>query len=163
MSKQKATPEDVREQIRAVRSQIEDDVTPMTAAQRRGLRDRTKHSHETIAAATAAIGMSEKVSGAIGLSKEQVDDLIMLVERWKATEGHLRELLNGVSSANLARRRQLALIADHVFAVTKQLVRWPENGHLIPIYEEMQELRKKERKTKRRKVKEAPAPEDPKV
>jgi hypothetical protein len=35
--------------------------------------------------------------------------------------------------------------------VTKHLVRLPENEQLIPIYEEMQRLRKLERQKKRRK------------
>lgn len=151
MSKQKPTPEEVVQQLRAVRSQIEDEVTPMTPAQRRDLRDRTKHSRETISAATSAIGMSDKISGAIGLSKKEVQDLIMLSQRWTAVEDDLRALLNGISSANLKRRYQLAMIADHAFAVTKQLVRWPENGHLYSIYEEMKRLRKLERQQKRRK------------
>jgi|GEM_PF-4939901 len=43
------------------------------------------------------------------------------------------------------------MIADHVFAVTKHLVRSPENEQLISIYEEMQRLRKLERQKKRRK------------
>jgi hypothetical protein len=154
MSKPKPTPEEVVQQLRDVRSQIEDEVTPMTPAQRRDLRDRTKHSPETISAATAAIGMSEKLTGALGMSSADVQALIMLTTRWGQVESDLRALLNGVSSANLKRRHQLTLIADHVFAVTKQLVRSPENAHLISIYEEMQALRKAERKKKRKKKEE---------
>ena len=100
MSKQKSTPEDVIQQLRAVRSTIEDDVAPMTAQQRRDLRDRIRHSPETISAAMSAVGMSPKVSGAIGMSSDDVKELMMLTTRWAAVEGHLRELFNGVSSAN---------------------------------------------------------------
>jgi len=147
----KPTPEDVVQQLRDVRSQIEDEVTPMTPKQRRDLRDRTRHSLETIVAAMSAIGMSNKVSGAIGMSSDQVKDLVALTSRWAVVEGDLRALFNGVSSANLKRRYQLTLIADQAFAVTKQLVRSPENEHLIPIYEEMHRLRKLERQKKTRK------------
>ena len=157
MSKPKPTPEEVAEQLRAVRSQIEDDITHMTPQQRRNLRDRTKHSPETISAAASAIDMSEKITGALGKTKADVHDLIMLTTRWEAVESDLRGLLNGVSSANLKRRHQLALIADHVFAVTKQLVRSPENANLYAIYEEMQRLRKLERQKKKRK----PADDEP--
>ena len=151
MSKQKSTPEEVSQQLRAVRSTIEDDVAPMTAQQRRDLRDRTRHSPETIAAAMSAIGMSDNVAGAIGMKFDDVKDLMVLTTRWAAVEGDLRELFNGVSSANLKRRHKLEMIADHVFAVTKHLVRSPENEQLISIYEEMQRLRKLERQKKRRK------------
>jgi hypothetical protein len=159
MSKQKTTPEEVIEQLRAVRSTIEDDVAPMTSQQRRDLRDRIRHSRETISAARSAVGMSDRVAGAIGMSSDDVKDLIVLATRWAAVEANLRELFNGVSSANLKRRHKLESIADHVFAVTKHLVRSPENQNLITIYEEMQRLRKLERQKKTRKRAEE-TPED---
>ena len=157
MSKQRPTPEQVVEQLRAVRSQIEDDLSPMTPDQRRDLRDRTKHTRETIVAAISAIGMSERVAGTIGRSAGDVRALIGLTDRWTQVEGDLRGLLNGVSSANLMRRYQLALIADHAFAVTKQLIKWPENADLIPIFEEMKRLRNLERRTKKQKSEDAAA------
>lgn len=152
MPKQKSTPEEVKEQLRAIRSTIEDDVEPMTAQQRRDLRDRTKHSRETLAAAMSAVGMSNRVAGAIGMTLDDVKDLMMLTVRWGAVEGDLRALFNGVSSANLRRRHKLEMIADHVFAVTKHLVRSPENEQLVPIFEEMQRLRKLERQKKRKRA-----------
>ncbi|HEY2323385.1 MAG TPA: hypothetical protein VGJ82_11050 [Thermoanaerobaculia bacterium] len=151
MAKQKPTPEQVVEQLRAVRSQIEDDITYMTPQQRRDLRDRTKHSAETIAAASNAIGMSGKVQGAIGMSSGEVKDLVALTDRWVAVEGDLRAMLNGVTSANIKRRHQLALIADQVFAVTKQLLRSPGNEDLRTIFEDMKRLRNLERQKKTRK------------
>lgn len=158
MAKQKPAPEQVVEQLRNVRSQIEEDVTPMTPDQRRDLRDRTKHTRPTILAAVSAMGMSDKVSGTVSRAPADVIGLIDLTDRWTAVEAELRALLNGVSSANLKRRYELGLIADHVFAVTKQLVRWPEHAHLSTIYEEMKRLRNLERaKKKTRKGEEAPA------
>jgi len=156
MPKQKATPEELKEQLRAARSTIEDDVEPMTAQQRRDLRDRIRHSEETIAAAMSAVGMSDKVSAAVGMTTNDVKDLRMLAIRWEAVEGDLRALLNGVSSANLRRRHKLEMMADHVFAVTKHLVRSPENDGLISIFEEMQRLRKIERQKKRKRATEPP-------
>jgi hypothetical protein len=155
----KKTPQEVVEQLSALRSQIEDDVTSMTPRQRRDLRDRTKHSPETISAASAAIGMSNNVSAALGKTTDDVRELMMLAIRWEKVEQDLQALYNGVSSANLKRRHQLNLIADHVFAVTKQLVRSGENEHLVTIYEEMERLRKVERQKKTRKPKVAPPEE----
>jgi Na+/phosphate symporter len=152
MSKQKSTPEDVIQQLRAVRSTIEeDDIAPMTAQQRRDVRDRIRHSRETISAAMSAVGMSDKVAGAIGMSSDEVKELIMLTTRWGAVESDLRELFNGVSSANLKRRHKLEMIADHIFAVTKHLVRARDNENLTTIYEQMQRLRKLERQKKTRR------------
>ncbi|HEX3110188.1 MAG TPA: hypothetical protein VHU41_13930 [Thermoanaerobaculia bacterium] len=158
MAKPKKTPEEVAEQLSALRSQIEDDVAAMTPQQRRDLRDRTKHSPETIAAASAAIGMSNNVSAALGMTSEDMRELMMLAIRWEKVEQDLQALYNGVSSANLRRRHRLNLIADHVFAVTKQLVR-SGSEQLVSIYEEMERLRKVERQKKTRKPKEAPPEE----
>lgn len=151
MAKQKKTPEEVVEQLSALLSQIQDDVAPMTPRQRRDLRDRTKHSPETISAASSAIGMSKNVSAALGMTSDDVRELMMLAIRWEKVEQDLQALYNGVSSANLKRRHQLNLIADHAFAVTKQLVRSREHEELVSIYEEMQRLRKLERQKKTRK------------
>jgi hypothetical protein len=156
MPKQKATPEELKEQLRAVRSTIEDDLEPMTAQQRRDLRDRIKHSRETISAAMSAVGMSNKVAGAIGMTRDDVKDLMMLTIRWAAVESALQAFFKDVSSTNLRRRHKLEMIADHVFAVTKHLVRSPENDQLISIFEEMQRLRKLERQKKRERPTDPP-------
>ena len=158
-TKKKPVPEDVIQRLRAVRNELTDEDQPMKAAQRRDLRDRTKRTPPSIQAAMSAIGMSEKVSVTIGVSSADVADLMEMDRRWMAVEEDLRSFLNGVSSANLMRRHQLGQIADHVFAITKQLVRWPENEVLINIYEEMKRLRTLERQKKRtRKPKGEPEP-----
>ncbi len=160
MDAKKPTPEEVVQQLRDVRDQILDEVTPMTPGQRRDLRDRTKRTRPTVLAAVSAIGMSEKVATVIGKSPADVNDLIKASDRWSAVEGDLMTLLNGISSANLMRKYQLGLIADQVFAVTKQLIRSPENAHLRTIFDEMKRLRNLERAKKRtRKSEDAPAPE----
>src|SRR5205085_1993508 len=86
MPKQKSTPEEVKEQLRAVRSTLEDDVEAMTAQKRRDLRDRIRHSPETLAAAMSAVGTSNKVAAAVGMTMDDVKDLIMLATRWAAVE-----------------------------------------------------------------------------
>jgi hypothetical protein len=150
MSKPKPTPDDVLQQVRSLRAEIGEHVTPMTPDQRRDLRDRTKRTPESIETAVHALDMSEKISVAIGRSVADVRDLMEATGRWGAVEGDLQSLLNGISSANLARRFQLGLIADQVFAVTKQLIRSPENAYLRPIYDEMNRLRKVERSKKKK-------------
>jgi len=99
-----------------------------------------------VVASISAIGASNKVATALGRSAPEVVGIIDAKGRWSAVEDELRGFLNGVSSANLARRHQLDLIATQAFAITKQLARSPENAELVPHLREMQRLRKLERR-----------------
>ena len=144
-TKQKVEPETVVERLRAIFSEIEEDILILKFDQRRDLRNRTKTSKESILASISAIGMSDKVAGAVGRSASDVHGILDASSRWSAVEGDLRVLLNAVSSANLMRRYQLALIATQTYAITKQLIRDPQNSHLVPQFTEMTRLRKLER------------------
>ena len=144
------TPEQVLAQVTALREELAEEIRAMSAQQRRDLRNRTKSSPELISASIAAIGMSDIVAAAVGKNSQQVQDVINADKRWALLEGELRTFLNEVSSARLARHHQLDLIATQTFAVTKQLVRSPDNRDLIPIFEEMQAIRKQDRRKKRK-------------
>ncbi|HEX3581959.1 MAG TPA: hypothetical protein VH087_09380 [Thermoanaerobaculia bacterium] len=143
------TPEEVVEQLRALRNDLADEIRAMSADQRRDLRNRTKSSPELISASISAIGTSDTIAAAVGRNQQKVQNLMMADIRWALLEQELRGFLNEVSSAGLARRHQLDLIATQTFAVTKQLVRSPENRDLISIFEEMQAIRKHDRRKKR--------------
>ncbi|HEX3108544.1 MAG TPA: hypothetical protein VHU41_05585, partial [Thermoanaerobaculia bacterium] len=52
-------------------------------------------------------------------------------------------------SARLARHRELDLIATQTFALVKQLIRIPGNENLIPVYQDMRNIRREERRKKR--------------
>jgi len=144
-TKQKVSPETVVDKLRAIRTEIEDEVLDLGFDQRRDLRNRTKTSSESIIASINAIGMSDKIAGAVGRPASEVRGILDASNRWTAVEGELRAFLNAVSSANLMRRYQLALIATQTYAITKQLVRDPANKHLVPQFMEMTRLRKLER------------------
>jgi hypothetical protein len=154
----KRTPEEVMDVIRALRSDLADEIRGMSADQRRDLRNRTKSSPELISSSVYAISMSDTIAAAVGKSSEQVQGIKAADTRWSLLEGELRKFLNEVSSAGLARRHQLDLIATQTFAVTKQLIRSPDNQHLIPIFEEMQAIRKGDRRKKRRATTDPEAP-----
>jgi len=53
----------------------------------------------------------------------------------------LRSLLNGVSSANLVRRQQLAAIADTAYGVGQKLSRYPGHAAVVPHVAEIKRLR----------------------
>jgi hypothetical protein len=144
-TKQKVAPDTVVQKLRAIRAEIEEEVLDLRFDQRRDLRNRTKTSSESIIASINAIGMSDKIAAALGRPASEVRGILDASLRWIEVEGELRSFLNAVTSANLMRRYQLALIATQTFAITKQLVRDPANNHLVPQFTEMTRLRKLER------------------
>jgi len=160
-AKQKPTPEDVTERLRAIQSEC-DEIKSLSFAERRDLRNKIKTSEAALQASVSIIGASDKIANAIGRSADDVREIFSERQRWYAVEGELRTLLNGVSSANLVRRYQLELIAGHAYTIAARLARDPANALLIPFVEEMQRLRKLERRKKpaRRTEPEAP-PEEP--
>ena len=159
-AKQKPTPEDVLEQLRAIQSE-QDEIKSLSFAERRDLRNKIKMSDATLQASVSIIGASDKVAHAIGKSAEDVLEIFSDRRRWYSVENELRTLLNGVSSANLVRRYQLELIAGHAYAIAARLARDPANAALIPLVEEMQRLRKLERRKKPSSRTDPEAPPEP--
>src|SRR3954454_2583646 len=157
-AKQKPTPEDVTERLRAIQSEC-DEIKSLSFAERRDLRNKIKTSEAALQASVSIIGASDKIANAIGRSADDVREIFSERQRWYAVEGELRTLLNGVSSANLVRRYQLELIAGHAYAIAARLARDPANAALIPFVEEMQRLRKLERRRKPKSRTEPAAPE----
>jgi hypothetical protein len=158
----KPAPEDVVEQLRAIRSEIADEIKPLSFAERRDLRNKLKTSDDVLESSVSIIHASDKVANAIGRSAEDVRRILSDRRRWSFVEDELRTLMNGVSSANLVRRHQLETIAGHAYAIGARLARDPANADLIPFVEEMQRLRKLKRRRKRssRTEAEAPQPEE---
>lgn len=137
----KLDPETVIEQIRSLRSQI-DEVTPMTPAQKRLLRGQIRNQSDAIVASSInVIGALDNVSQAIGQPVENVRQLQTDWNRWTAVADELRGLLNGVEGANLARRHQLSLIAAQAFLIGTQLARNPANSVLVPHIQEVKRLK----------------------
>ena len=146
----KMTPDDAAEQIEAIRVALKDEIVAMNPRQRRDLRNRTKTSPALIQSSLVAIGMSENIAQGVGKNAEQFGDLMLENSRWALLEGELRTFLNQVTSARLARSQQLDQIARQTFGLMKQLVLSPGNEFLISQFEAMQQLRKLERRKKRR-------------
>lgn len=146
-AKQKSTPEDVVERLREIQAEI-DEIKSLSFAERRDLRNKIKTSDAALQASVSIIGASDNVAHAIGRSIEDVLQIFSDRRRWYAVESELRTLLNGVSSTNLVRRYQLELIAGHAYTIAARLARDPANAALIPLVEEVQRLRKLERRKK---------------
>jgi len=151
------TPEEVVEQLRALRAKI-GEVTPLTRAQRTTLHNRVRASNPVLQASINVIGALDTISQAVGQQAGTVRQMHDEANRWTAVEDELRTMLSGVAGANLIRRQRIALIAAQAVGVGAQLARDPANAVLLPHVQEVRRLRK----VKGRK-KAAPAPEGPRT
>src|SRR5437773_9186347 len=97
----KLTPEAIIDQIRAMRSQV-DDVTPLDKTQRQQLKQRTRRQPAPIVEASiSVIGSSETVAQAVG---RPIDDVVQLqtdITRWGRAADELRTFFKGIDGANL--------------------------------------------------------------
>jgi hypothetical protein len=149
------TPEAIVELLRTVRAQI-GDLAPMTAAQRKALRNRARTKNPVLQASINAIGASDIVSEAVGQPASEVRQKYDEANRWTAVEDELRSLLSGVAGANLIRRQEVALLAAQAANISTQLVRNPANAILVPHVQEIKRL-----KSFQNRKKAAPAPGTP--
>ena len=146
----KLTPEVVVAQLRAMREELAGEIAAMSPKERRNLRNRSKSSPELILQSVAAIDTSPTIAAAVRKDKDAVLQMLAIDRLWASLEIELRAFLNEVSSARLARRRQLDVLATQTFGMVKQLVRAPGNENLMSIYEDMRLTRREERRKKRR-------------
>lgn len=152
----KLDPEAVVEQIRTLRSQIEE-VPQLTSEQKRQLRSRTrKQSDAIVASSINVIGALDNVAQAIGQKPEDVRQLQADWNRWTAVSDELRALQNGIDSANLMRRQQLALISAQAYLIGTQLARNPANAVLVPHLQEVK--RQKSLSTRKKKAEDPQSP-----
>jgi hypothetical protein len=149
----KLDPETVVEQIRTLRSQM-DELPQLTAAQKQKLRSRTrKQSDAVIASSVNVIGALDTIAQAIGQKPEDVRQLQLDWNRWTAVGDELRALLNGIDGANLIRKQQLILISAQAYNIGTQLARNPANEVLVP---HLQEVKRQKSLSRRKKKVEDP-------
>jgi hypothetical protein len=151
------TPEAIVEQLRAISSQVPEAI-PMTSSERIAIRSQARGAKngEILQTTISLVGTGDVIPTAVGRDADGVRQLCDDSNRWAVVEDELRALLNGISSANLVRRQQLAAIADTAFTVGKQLARYPEHAALVPHVAEIKRLKNAERRKKP-----APAPQPP--
>jgi len=143
------TPEQVIEQLRAIRQQIPNFVqlpnNRQTVALRRLARSITlEFAHE----ATNAVGVSPIVEAAISNTPEGMYQDKDLAGRWAGAENEMRSLLRGMSSTNLVLRERLCRDALQAYNVSRELAKQKEHAHLLPHVEAMARLRKVARRAK---------------
>ena len=152
----KLTPEAVIEQLRTMRSQI-DEVAPLSKEQRKLVKQRLRLQPKSVVEASInVIGVLDNVSQAIG---QPLDDVRQLQDdslRWDAAAEEARAFLKGIEGGNLIRRQRLALIAMQAYSIGTQLAKDPAKAVLLPHVEEVNRLKGVSR---RRRA--APAPQPP--
>ena len=152
------TPEAVVEALRALRPQI-GNVTPLTSAQRKTLRDQARTSNPVLQASINVLGALDSITQVIGTAPADVRQMYDEANRWTAVEDELRTMLNGVSSSNLIRRQQISLVATQAATIGAQLARDPANAILVP---HVQEIKRLKSFTRRKKATQAPGtPQSP--
>ena len=154
----KLTPEAIIEQIRAMRSQV-DDVTPLDKAQRQQLKQRARRQPAPVVEASiSVINSSGTVAQAVGQPAEEVLQLQSDVARWALAAAELHSFFQGIEGANLVRRERLAFIASQAYSFGSQLVRNPENAGLLPQVEEIQRRKIAARRKKAQANPQTPSP-----
>lgn len=152
------TPEAVIEQVRTLRSMI-DDVTPLSKAQRTQLKQRTRKQPAPIVdMSIGVIGASSVVAQAVGQPLDDVLQLQTEAVRWGHVADELRSFLKGVESGNLVRRERLAFIAAQAYSFGSQLARNPVNADLVPQVEEIKRLKSFVRRKKAAQAPQTPSP-----
>jgi hypothetical protein len=139
------TPELVLEQLRAVKM---GEVMPLTAAQRKTLRNHSRSSNPVLQASINVIGVLDVVAAAIGQGSEDVRQMDDEANRWTAVEDELRKMLSGVAGANLIRRQRVAFMASQAVMISAQLARDPAHAILVPHLQEIKRLRSAKRRRK---------------
>jgi len=154
----KLTPEAIVEQVRAMRSQV-DDVTPLDKAQRQQLKQRTRRQPgPVVEASISVISSSGTVAQAVGQPVEDVLQLQSDVARWALAAAELHSFFQGIEGANLIRRERLAFIASQAYSFGSQLVRNPENKELLP---QVEEIQRRKIAARRKKAQANPQPPSP--
>jgi hypothetical protein len=143
------TPEEISEQLRALTDLIEADLEIFGPRQRKVMRDSARVPDEIVWRTIHAVGATDIIAKAIGMSADQLRDLVELSNRWNAVEGSLRTLLTGVLGAKLARRHQIAKVVSRVFMIASQLAKDDAYGDLRAYVEDVKRMKSYERRKRK--------------
>jgi hypothetical protein len=144
-----ATPEEIFEQLRVVTEEVKADLEMFDADHRKILRDSARVPEEIVQRTIHILGATGIMSQAIGMSEDQLRDLVALSNRWYSTEAELRKLLAGVQGAKLARRHQVARIVARVFLIAQQLAKDPAYPDLVTYVEDVKRIKSYERRKRK--------------
>ena len=149
-------PEEVVQQLRALRGQIPDFIQ-LPRADAMSLTRTASVDARFIQTTINAVGASDALRSALGRSAEELRQDAEFTARWGAVAEELRAMLKGVESALTVRRHRLGLTALQAYNIGRQLVRQKEHAHLLPHIAAMRQRNKFGRR--RAKSSEPPQPQ----
>ncbi|HEX7191835.1 MAG TPA: hypothetical protein VF381_09730 [Thermoanaerobaculia bacterium] len=154
----KLTPDAVIEQLRALQSQI-GEVTPISAAERATLKERTRKQPPHITEASIiVIGKSPTIAQAVGQPLDEVRQMQLDAITWDTVAAELRDFTKAVEGTNVVRRERLAFIGTQAYSFGAQLAKDPANADLLSQVEEIKRLKSIARQKKSRPAPQAPSP-----
>lgn len=136
------TPEQVVEQLRALRGRIPEFVQLPNDRQMQQIRRVASVNVEFAREAFNTVGASDIVQNVIGNTPDQLHQAEDEMARWTAVETELRAMLRGVVAANMVRRQRIGHVALQAYNVSSQLVKLEEHSHLLPHVERMRQMKK---------------------
>jgi hypothetical protein len=141
-----ATPEQLVEQIRAIRSSIAN-LTSLTSAERERLRRATTRlSNDAVQAQINIIGGD--IETVLGTNAAEVRGMVDEDNRWSAVEDEVKSLFDGIQGANLLRRHAIVIVASQAGAIGASLARSPKNVALASQVKEIRRIKRAETRKK---------------
>ena len=149
------TPEELVETLRTLRDRIPE-YLQLPIPDAKSVRALASLDPQFRQAAFNAVGASELVAKAVGLTADELRRINEDADRWSAAADELRALLQGVVAAILTRRHRVGLASLQTYNITRQLVRHEDHSDLLPHLYEMKRLNRFGRR--RRKASPEPVP-----
>jgi hypothetical protein len=157
---QPITPEELVETLRALRQRIPGYVQlPIPDA--KSVRAVANLDPQFKQSAINAVGASELVTQAVGLTAEELRQMNDDADHWSAAADELRAMLQGVIAGILTRRHRVGLASLQTYNITRQLVRHEDHSDLLPHLHEMKRLNRFGRRRRKASTEPAPPPQPP--
>ena len=152
------TPEELVETLRTLRDRIPE-YLQLPIPDAKSARALASLDPQFRQAAFNAVGASELVAKAVGLTADELRRINEDADRWSAAADELRALLHGVVAAILTRRHRVGLASLQTYNITRQLVRHEDHSDLLPHLYEMKRLNRFGRRRRKAPAEPAPTPQ----
>jgi hypothetical protein len=143
------TPEQVVEQLRAIRASLTD-LSSVDAAEKKRLSRRRKLSGDVLQAQIDLMAVSDEIPAVLGTPTESVQGLNETLGEWSAVEDEVRIILDTVETHNLVTRHELQSLTSRATNMGVQLARDPQKVSVFGTH--LQEIRRLKRLGRRKKV-----------
>jgi hypothetical protein len=132
---------ELRETLEKVQERI-DGFRPLTKEEIIAIRKASSLDPDWIGEAVGTLGASETLQHTIGATPDDLLAEIADEREWDLVEKRLYTLLKGVAATNLARRHRIGVKALQIYGIARHLIRQPDQHHLIPFVERLQQMNK---------------------